>query len=557
MRENKSERGRGRGGGGVDQPPRSSRSRSDPALFAALLVRHTEAVLPYVYTPTVGEVGREEGGGVGREARAALGAHLVPPLLLQACQTYHKLPITPRGLYITPADAGLVLEKLRAWPGIAHISVVVATDGERVLGLGDCGAGGMAIAEGKILLYTAVGGVPAPACLPVALDVGTNNGALLADPAYKGLRTRRAPAAVLDGLVGELIEGLRTVASEGGGRGGGNGDACSRPFLLQFEDFANHSAFRLLAAWRHRAPVFNDDVQGTASVALAALLAAGRAGGAPLAASTVLFYGAGEAGTGIGSLIVDALVARAGLEREVAKRRCVFMDSKGLITATRPDTPTLPPHKAAWAHAGLPAATDLVAAIQSVRPTALVGVSGVGGAFTRAALEAMAAANPRHAPAIFPLSNPTHLSECTFEEAVDATQGRCLFACGSPFAAVRGRRASQANNAFIFPPLGHAVLATRASTIPESAFLVAAEALAAQATDGEQGEGLLLPPFSRAADVAAAVFAAVAAHLVAVGAGTEPDGLSYAAAASRAPGVTAWEALGRSRMVNLPPPAAL
>ena len=225
MRENKSERGRGRGGGGVDQPPRSSRSRSDPALFAALLVRHTEAVLPYVYTPTVGEVGREEGGGVGREARAARGTHLVPPLLLQACQTYHKLPITPRGLYITPADAGLVLEKLRAWPGIAHISVVVATDGERVLGLGDCGAGGMAIAEGKILLYTAVGGVPAPACLPVALDVGTNNGALLADPAYKGLRTRRAPAAVLDGLVGELIEGLRTVASEGGGRGGGNGDA--------------------------------------------------------------------------------------------------------------------------------------------------------------------------------------------------------------------------------------------------------------------------------------------------------------------------------------------
>lgn len=487
----------------------------------------------------------ESGGGAARAPR------LTPsPRAPQACQTYHRLPITPRGLYITQADAGRVLDRLRGWPGVGRVSVVVVTDGERVLGLGDCGAGGMAIAEGKILLYTAVGGVAPGACLPAAIDVGTNNRALLADPAYKGVRSRRAPAAVLDGLVGELIDGLRTVAAEGAAGVG-------RPFVVQFEDFANHSAFRLLARWRDLAPVFNDDVQGTAAVALAALLSAARSGGAPLAASTVLFYGAGEAGTGIGSLIVEMLMRRAGLPREEAARRCVFMDSKGLITATRADAAALPAHKAAWAHAGLPAATDLVAAIRAVRPTALVGVSGVGGAFSHPVLEAMAAANPRRAPSIFPLSNPTHLSECTFEEALDATRGRCLFACGSPFAPVRGRRASQANNAFIFPPLGHAVLATRATTIPESAFMVAAEALAAQATDAERRDGLLLPPFSRAADVAAAVFAAVAAHLVAVGAGAEPDGLACAAAAARAPGVSPWEWLARSRMVNLPPPSSL
>ena len=475
-----------------------------------------------------------------------------------------------------------MLARLKAWPQ-QGVSVVVVTDGERVLGLGDLGAGGMGIAEGKILLYTAAGGVPPEACLPVCVDVGTNNQALLDDPEYKvggmeegwdgweggacgvwaratsliapahpppparrptlrqGVRSRRAPPAVLDALVGELCTSMRAW----------------RPHvLLQFEDFATQSAFRLLE--RHANSglcCFNDDVQGTAAVALAALLAALRVApgsGAGLAGQRVLFYGAGEAGTGIGELVAHALVARHGLSEADARKACFFMDSKGLVCASRTDA--LAAHKRPWAH-DVPFAATLLDAVRALRPTALVGVSAVAGAFDADVLRAMAEINER--PIIMPLSNPTSLAECTFAAALDATAGRAIFACGSPFPAVGGREASQANNAYIFPAVGQAALLTRASRLTPTAFLAAAEALAAQATDAELESGLLFPRFSRIADASAAVAATTAAAIVAAGDGTAPPGVAYAAASPRPPGVSPWEAHVRSVMVNIDPPSRL
>ena len=495
-------------------------NRTHPPAFTSLLLRHTDLVLPYVYTPTVGE----------------------------ACARWSALGLKPRGIVLTLADlGGGVARKLAAWPAWPFVRVVIVTDGERVLGLGDLGVGGAAIAEGKILLYTAVGGLPPFQCLPLALDVGTNNEKLLADPAYSGVREKRCGPDQLDALVQEVVEALRAPRA----------GAPPQHTLLQFEDFANHSAFRLLAAHKASFCCFNDDVEGTAGVALAALLAAARAaGGGAILGSPLLFYGAGEAGTGIADLVAAWLVSRRGMAEADARRTCVFVDSKGVVCAARADAASLPPHKRPWAHAGLQPETDLVKIIQTIRPAALVGVSGVGGAFTHNVLSAAAtvAATAGRRPVIMPLSNPTDLAECTLQQALDATGGAAIVATGSPFPPARGGRvASQANNAYIFPPLGHAALLTKAATLPATAFMVAAEALAAQASDDEITSGLLFPPLDRAADVAAAVAGAVAAHLVAVGVGEAPAALAYAAAGARAPGVSAWEACARARMVNFEP----
>ena len=502
-------------------PPSLYLSSADPPAFHALLLRHTETVLPFVYTPTVGE----------------------------ACQQYHTLGLTPTGLYLTPADAatpGAVAAKLRAYapPGATASSaptIIIVTDGERILGLGDLGAGGLGIAEGKALLYTAAAGVPPSAIIPVCLDVGTNSETLLADPAYRGLRDKRAPAAVLDDLVESLFAAAREWRP--------------RAALIHFEDFGSGSAFRLLARYGGGAgglPAFNDDVEGTAAVALAAILAGLRLSGGELADQRLLFFGAGEAGTGIGELVAAALVARTGADLASARGRCVFVDSAGLVTSRRPGT--LAPHKLPFAH-DLPAVAGLLEAVRLVRPTVLVGVSAVAGAFTPAVLAEMASLNAR--PIILPLSNPTHLAECTLAEALDGTGGRAIVATGSPFPPHAGRAASQANNAYIFPAVGLAALATRATRLGPGAFLAAAESLALQATAEEQGAGLLFPRFSRIADVSAAVGAAVAAHLIADGAGEAPEGAAYAAMGVRPPGVSALEAHLRARMVNLPPPPRL
>lgn len=368
-------------------------------------------------------------------------------------------------------------------------------------------------------------------------------------------------------------------------------------------------------------PCFNDDVQGTASVGLAALLAALRLGdssssssssasargedeGAPVSSSSyssssasssshppprplssslsdhlVLFYGAGEAGVGIGELVAAAIQKRSfgkRMTREQARRRCVFIDSRGLVTAERASSGKLAHHKLPFAHKGLPKLDVLkggggekdqllLSAVRALRPTALVGVSTSPGAFSARVLREMSLINQR--PILMPLSNPTSLAECTFEEAVAATQGRCVFASGSPFDAIEVstkksssptfRRCSQANNAYIFPAVGAAALLTGANALGENAFLAAAEALAAQASTSDARSGLLFPPFSRAADVSAAVAAAVAEELVRSGDGRVPAALEYfARGAAREPGLGAWEAAARSRMVNSGPTAS-
>jgi len=421
---------------------------------------------------------------------------------------------------------------------------------------------------------------------------------------------------VLDALVSELVSALKEILRwEKEATGGGPSRRQTRTTLLQFEDFASSSAFRLLEKFAPCGlPCFNDDVQGTASVGLAALLAALRLGDSssssaiagsseeegeeeanssssssstslprPLSSSLsdhlVLFYGAGEAGVGIGELVAAAIQKRSSSTRELARRRCVFIDSQGLVTAERAlKEKGLAHHKLPFAHEGLPRleedgkASDslLLAAVRALRPTALVGVSTSPGAFSPRVLREMARINAR--PIIMPLSNPTSLAECIFGEAVAMTRGRCVFASGSPFDALEVtmrpqsstsstssspssssfRRCSQANNAYIFPAVGAAALLTGATALGEGSFLAAAEALAAQATAADAASGLLFPPFSRAAEVSAAVAAAVAEELVRSGDGEVPQALEFfARGAAREPGLGAWEAAARSRMVNL------
>ncbi|GBG68540.1 hypothetical protein CBR_g3084 [Chara braunii] len=350
----------------------------DPGVFYELLMKNSQELLPYVYTPTVGE----------------------------ACQKYHKLPVKTHGLYIRPEHRGSILKLLKSLPQ-QDVKVVVVTDGERILGLGDLGAGGMGISEGKILLYTVIGGVDPMVCLPVCLDVGTDNASLLEDPEYKGLRQKRLRGAEYDEFVEEFVSALY---------------AWQEHVLLQFEDFGNHNAFELLSKYRHQYCCFNDDIQGTACIVLAGLVAALRVTGGSFPEQKILFLGAGEAGTGIGELIAMALAKSYGVSLDEARRVCYFMDSKGLVCKSRTG---LQSHKINFAH-DIPYQATLVDAVRTLRPTALIGVSTIAGAFTREVLELMAEINER--PIVFPLSNPTSKSECTFVDAFNWTAGRVVVA---------------------------------------------------------------------------------------------------------------------------------
>uniref|UniRef100_A0A7S0N8P9 Malic enzyme n=1 Tax=Chlamydomonas leiostraca TaxID=1034604 RepID=A0A7S0N8P9_9CHLO len=543
-----------------------------PDEYYRLLLGNTELVLPFIYTPTVGE----------------------------ACERYHELPgLITRGLYLTLEDKGHILDKLKAWPQ-QNVRVIVVTDGERILGLGDLGAGGMGISEGKITLYTAAAGVDPSVCLPLCLDVGTNNEKLLADPGYKGLRRRRARGAEYDAFVGELAAALTAW----------------RPHvLLQWEDFGNTNAFRLLERYRPVLCSFNDDIQGTAAITLAALLAAVRAvdaeaatlaskgangaaragsgalitpgastgseaGGvapavaqqlpagraSPEAASAsgreasgelghhrVLFFGAGEAGTGIGELIAYCIHRRTRCSLQEARGHCFFMDSRGLVCRGRPGK--LEHHKEPFAH-DVPHVKTLLEAVRALRPTVLIGVSTMAGAFSEEVVREMGRLNAR--PIIFPLSNPTSKSECTFEQAMRWTEGRVVFASGSPFDPItmprsspspapspippgtstgsttsshggssssRTVRPAQANNAYIFPALGYAAVLTQCKSISDECFLVAAETLAGMANSYKVlEEGALFPAFSQIRDVSARVMAALCEHMCASGLGIRPRG---------------------------------
>ncbi len=381
-------------------------------------------------------------------------------------------------------------EVLRNWPA-RDVRVIVVTDGERILGLGDLGSDGMGIPVGKLMLYTACAGVHPAHCLPVTIDAGTNNAELLVDPLYFGLRQRRLRGPEYDALIDEFIEAATKLFPQ---------------LLIQFEDFGNENAFRLLERYQERICTFNDDIQGTAAVALAGLYSALRITGEALRDQRVLFFGAGEAGIGIANLFVSALM-EGGLPQNDARDRCWFVDSKGLVVRSRNDLST---HKRVFAqdHEAL---ADSVAIIESVRPSVLIGVSGKPGVFSRAVLEAAARQAAR--PIVFALSNPTSLVECTAEEAYRWTEGLAIFASGSPFDPVSlfGRRfvPGQGNNSYIFPGVGLGVIACASRLVTDEMFLAAAWALAHQVSQTELDEGRVYPRLTHIREVSRAVAAAV------------------------------------------------
>lgn len=400
------------------------------------------------------------------------------------------------------------------------MKIVVVTDGERVLGLGDLGTGGMGIVEGKSLLYTAAAGVYPFSILPVCLDVGTSNAALLRDPSYPGLAQPRLSRKEYEAVVERFISALLSW----------------RPnVVLQFEDFANHNAFHLLERYKSRLACFNDDVQGTACVAVAALLSALRVTGTTLSQQRILFLGAGEAGTGIGELIALALELEYGISREQGRKICFFMDSKGLVCSTRLES--LQPHKRPFAHeinrASTEIPTSLAEAIDLIQPSVLIGVSTSFGAFSPSIIRKMASINDR--PVIFPLSNPTDKSECTFEEAFRESNGRVLFASGSPFSPIDASNGrlyypSQANNAYVFPAIGYAASLCQASRIPDETFYLAAKALSRMVNPSKvDSTGALFPPFSSIRSVSTTLMAVIAHDLCTKGIGVVPDNFDMVA----------------------------
>ncbi|XP_074565647.1 NADP-dependent malic enzyme-like isoform X2 [Curcuma longa] len=442
-------------------------------LFYKLLIDHVEELLPIVYTPTVGE----------------------------ACQKYGSIFRHPQGLYISLNEKGRILEVLRNWPE-RNIQVIVITDGERILGLGDLGCQGMGIPVGKLALYTALGGVRPSACLPVTIDVGTNNEQLLNDEFYIGLRRRRATGQEYAELLEEFMNAVKQRYGE--------------KVLIQFEDFANHNAFELLAKYRKTHLVFNDDIQGTASVVLAGLFGALKIVGGTLAEHSFLFLGAGEAGTGIAELIALEMSKQTKAPLEETRKKIWMVDSKGLIVSSRKDS--LQHFKQPWAHNHEPV-NNLLDAIKAIKPTILIGSSGVGKTFTKEVVEAMATFNEK--PIILALSNPTSQSECSAEEAYTWSKGRAIFASGSPFDPIEydGKVLvpGQSNNAYIFPGFGLGLVISGATRVHDDMLLAASEALAQQVTQENLDKGMVYPPFSNIRKISAHIAANVAAKAYELG----------------------------------------
>jgi len=431
-------------------------------LFYRLVIDHIDELMPLIYTPTVG----------------------------QACQEFAHIFRQPKGFYITPDDRGRIRDILKNWPE-TDIRMIVITDGERILGLGDLGANGMGIPIGKLSLYTACAGIPPKQCLPVMLDVGTNNEILRNDPLYLGIKQPRLEGTEYDELVEEFVQSVQEDFPSA---------------LIQFEDFLTPNAYALLNRYRDHVLCFNDDIQGTAAVALAGVLASGRITGNRFADLRIMFLGAGSAATGIADLLQAAFI-QAGLDEKSARERLWFVDQSGLLVKSRDD---LGPHNIPYAHdvPGVP----FEEAVRQIRPHVLIGATGAPGVFTENIIRLLAQINER--PVIFALSNPTSRAECRAEQAYEWTEGRAIFSSGSPFDPVTYNgvlyRSGQGNNAYVFPGIGLGAIACRARTISDSMFLESARVLAEMVSDENLATRTVYPPLSSIRQVSLAIAVAVA-----------------------------------------------
>jgi len=447
---------------------RELRNRNEK-LFYKMLLSDLKQLMPIVYTPTVGEACLKFGGSFTR----------------------------PNGVWISIKDKGHIRQILRNWPD-RNVRAICVTDGERILGLGDLGAYGMGIPIGKLALYTACAGVHPSACLPIMIDVGTDNQELLDDPFYVGLKQKRVRGQEYDDLIDEFMEAVR--------------DTYGRLCLVQFEDFANHNAFKFLRKYRNKYCMFNDDIQGTAACATSGLIAAERITKIPTKEHTILFLGAGEAGMGIAGLL-QQLFRDEGISAVEVNKRINFFDAEGLICKSRAND--LGPDHKPFAH-DIPHTSDFLQAVKTVRPSVIIGVAGAGPMFTPEVLAEMAEINDR--PIVFALSNPTSKQECTAIDAYKYTHGRCVYASGSPQPSLvveEGEYAgkeihpSQGNNVYIFPGVGMACVLSGARYIPQRVFLKAAQVTAAQVTDEEIAMGKVFPDLDRIRDVSIKVAAEV------------------------------------------------
>ena len=441
-------------------------------LFYRFVEENLEEVVPVIYTPVVAKV----------------------------CSHWSRIYRTARGLYITPRDRGRIAELLLARP-VKKPPVIVVTDNERILGIGDQGAGGMGIPIGKLALYTAAAGIHPARCIPISIDVGTNNSELLEDPLYVGYREPRLRGQEYDDLIDEFVDAVRTVFPDA---------------LLQWEDFANVTSFKNLERHRSRIASFNDDIQGTAAMVVGGLIAATGSSEAEATDHRVVIAGAGSAGYGIREQIIRAMVD-VGLSVDDAWCQIYVLDSRGLLVSNRStlsevkrEMATAVGVVARWSNTESP--PSLLDVIMHVAPTVLIGVSGTAGLFTEEVITAMGKNCER--PIVMPLSNPTNYTEVTPSNVMKWTEGRAIVATGSPFAPVthggRIHRIGQANNVFIFPGMGLGVITVRAREVTDEMFLSAARALAECTGPDLVAQGQLFPNISDVREVSRMVAIAVA-----------------------------------------------